>query len=59
MSEETHYEMLWDCEYCDMPKLLGVSQRFCPNCGAAQNPDKRYFPEDEDKVADCQLMAER
>jgi len=24
--------------------LLGKSQRFCANCGAPQNPDKRYFP---------------
>jgi len=41
-----------------MEKLLGVSQRFCPNCGAAQNPETRYFPEDEDKVtvADHEYM---
>jgi hypothetical protein len=44
------YEMLWDCEYCATSKLLGLSQRFCPHCGAPQNPDKRYFPADEDKV---------
>ena len=49
--EETHYEMLWDCEYCGMEKLLGVSQRYCPGCGSAQNPSTRYFPEDSDKVA--------
>ena len=49
--EETHYEMLWDCQYCGMEKLLGVSQRFCPGCGSAQDPDSRYFPKDEDKVA--------
>ena len=47
---EKHYEMLWDCEYCGMEKLLGVSQRHCPGCGSAQNSEKRYFPSDEDKV---------
>ena len=49
--EETHYEMLWDCEYCGTDKLLGVSQKFCPNCGSAQNAEKRYFPKDDEKVA--------
>ena len=49
--EETHYEMLWDCQYCGTEKLLGVSQRFCPGCGSAQDPESRYFPEEEDKVA--------
>lgn len=39
------YEMLWDCAYCDTKGLLGKSQRHCPNCGAKQDPDKRYFPE--------------
>ncbi len=38
------YEMLWDCEFCDTKGLLGKSQRHCANCGAKQNPDKRYFP---------------
>ena len=45
------FEMLWDCPYCGTKKLLGVSQRHCPSCGAAQDPAKRYFPSDEDKVA--------
>lgn len=45
------YEMLWDCPYCDTPKLLGLTHRHCPNCGGAQNPEARYFPSDEDKVA--------
>jgi hypothetical protein len=45
------YEMFWDCEYCGTRKLLGLSQRFCPHCGAPQNPDKRYFPLDSEKVA--------
>lgn len=39
-----HYEMLWDCEFCDTKGLLGKSQRYCANCGAPQSPDKRYFP---------------
>ena len=38
------YEMLWDCDHCDTKGLLGKSQRHCANCGAKQNPDKRYFP---------------
>ncbi len=45
------YEMLWNCEYCDTKKLLGKTHRHCPNCGAVQNPDKRYFPSDDEKVA--------
>jgi len=50
MTEKT-YEMMWDCEFCGEQKLLGVTHRFCPNCGAAQNPQKRYFPDDNQKVA--------
>lgn len=44
--EETQgfFEMLWDCDHCDARGLLGKSQRYCANCGAPQNPDKRYFP---------------
>ena len=45
------YEMLWDCDYCGTKKLLGLTHRFCPNCGGGQNPQKRYFPPDEEKVA--------
>ena len=45
------YEMQWDCQYCGTKKLLGKTHRFCPNCGASQNPDTRYFPSDEEKVA--------
>jgi hypothetical protein len=45
------YEMLWDCPYCGTKKLLGVSQRHCPECGGAQDPSKRYFPSDAEKVA--------
>lgn len=50
-SSEKTYEMLWDCEYCGGKKLLGLTQRFCPTCGGPQNPAKRYFPEEQDKVA--------
>lgn len=39
------FEMLWDCEYCEARGLLGKTQRYCANCGAPQNPEKRYFPE--------------
>ncbi len=45
------YQMLWDCPYCGTSKLLGLDHRHCPSCGAAQDPQKRYFPSDEDKVA--------
>lgn len=45
------YEMLWDCKFCNTTKLLGKSQKFCPVCGATQDPSWRYFPADEDKVA--------
>ena len=45
------YEMLWDCQYCGTTRLLAKTHRFCPNCGAAQNPDSRYFPSDDEKVA--------
>lgn len=38
------YEMWWDCEYCGTTKLLGKTNRHCPNCGAAQNAEKRYLP---------------
>ncbi len=50
MSEDDVYEMLWDCEYCRTPKLLGLTHRHCPVCGAAQNADRRYFPPDHEKV---------
>jgi hypothetical protein len=44
------YEMLWDCDHCEQKALLGKSQRHCPNCGAPQNPDKRYFPKEGEAV---------
>ena len=45
------YEMLWNCGACGSEKLLGVTHRHCPNCGAAQEASRRYFPSDEEKVA--------
>lgn len=48
---EKTYEMQWDCEFCGVKHLLGLSQRFCPTCGGPQNPAKRYFPEESAKVA--------
>ena len=57
MSEQTRrhgagdYEMLWDCSFCGTKKLLAVTHRHCPMCGAAQNPAMRYFPAEEDMVA--------
>lgn len=51
MSEQNVYEMLWDCKFCGTTKLLGKSQKFCPVCGAAQDPATRYYPSDAEKVA--------
>lgn len=51
MSDEQVYEMLWDCKFCGTKKLLGKTQRFCPNCGAPQDDEARYFPSDDEKVA--------
>ncbi len=45
------YEMLWDCRFCGSKKLLGKTHRYCPNCGAQQDPNWRYFPSDAEKVA--------
>ena len=45
------YQMLWDCKFCGTEKLLGVTHRHCPSCGAAQDPEQRYFPAEEDMVA--------
>jgi len=38
------FEMWWDCGYCGTKALLGVTNRHCPNCGAAQDAERRYFP---------------
>jgi len=45
------YQMLWDCRFCGTEKLLGITHRHCPNCGAAQDPAWRYFPAEADMVA--------
>jgi len=51
MSDGKVYEMLWDCQFCGTSKNLGLTHRFCPSCGAPQNPDSRYYPSDDEKVA--------
>lgn len=38
------FEMLWDCAHCDTPNLLGKTNRYCPVCGAPQDPKRRRFP---------------
>jgi len=48
---ELVYEMVWDCRYCGARKLLGLTHRHCPNCGAQQDPNARYFPAEHEKVA--------
>jgi hypothetical protein len=48
---EGTFEMLWDCRHCQQKKLLGLTHRCCPNCGAPQDASLRYFPADEDRVA--------
>ena len=45
------YEMLWDCRFCGTGQLLGLTHRHCPACGAAQDPQYRYYPSDAQKVA--------
>ena len=48
--QKKSYEMLWDCAYCGQTRLLGVTHRHCPTCGAAQDPGKRYFPPPGEEV---------
>ncbi len=45
------YQMLWDCKFCGTEKLLGLTHRHCPNCGAAQDPERRYLPAEADMIA--------
>ncbi|MBK8020252.1 MAG: zinc ribbon domain-containing protein [Chloroflexi bacterium] len=45
------YEMIWDCKYCGTQNLPARTHKFCPNCGAAQDPRSRRFPSDEEKKA--------
>lgn len=49
--EQPVYEMLWDCRHCGARKLLGLTHRYCPECGSPQNAEFRYFPSEQDKVA--------
>ena len=44
------YEMLWDCKFCGAQKLLGFTHRHCPNCGAPQNAQERYFPSEAEQT---------
>jgi|GEM_PF-317836 len=44
------YQMLWDCDFCGAEKLLGLDHRFCPNCGAQQRAEWRYFPDQSEAV---------
>jgi hypothetical protein len=43
--------MFWDCAVCGSKKLLGVTHKHCPNCGAAQDPEARYFPNPGEEIA--------
>lgn len=43
------YEMIWDCKFCGSTNLPAKTHKFCPNCGAAQDPASRRFPSDEEK----------
>jgi hypothetical protein len=45
------YEMLWDCAYCQTPRLKGAANAFCPSCGAQQDASRRYFPASGEEVA--------
>jgi hypothetical protein len=45
------YQMLWDCGYCGTKGLLGLDHKHCPECGAAQDATRRYFPPEDQKVA--------
>lgn len=45
------YEMLWDCKFCGAAGLPAKTHKFCPTCGAAQDPNTRRFPSDEEKRA--------
>lgn len=50
-SSKNTFEMFWNCPHCGTKKLLGVTHRHCPNCGAAQDESKRYFPPDGEEIA--------
>lgn len=48
---EGTYQMLWSCEYCDTQKLLALTHKHCPVCGAAQSVARRYYPDEGDEVS--------
>ena len=50
-SDNNTYQMLWNCPTCGQEKLLGVTHRYCPGCGSPQDPNARYFPSDDEKIA--------
>lgn len=47
---EKYYEMLWDCAACGARGLLAKSQKHCPLCGSVQDPEKRYFPLEDQEI---------
>lgn len=47
---EQYFEMLWDCPQCDAKDLLSKTHRHCPTCGAAQDPNRRHFPQPGQEV---------
>ncbi len=51
VDEDAVYEMLWNCRFCGSEKLLGKTHRFCPACGSPQDPEWRYYPADDEKIA--------
>jgi len=51
VTDDRTYQMLWDCPYCGTKKLLGLDHRHCPSCGGTQDPEWRYFPSDDEKIA--------
>lgn len=48
---DDNFEMLWNCSRCGTEKLLGVTHRHCPGCGAPQAAENRYFPPKGDEIA--------
>ena len=49
-TESNTYQMLWDCPHCRAARLLALTHRHCPECGAPQDAKYRYFPSDSEKV---------
>ena len=43
-TDDTSYQMLWDCRHCGSEGLLGLDHKHCPGCGGAQDTGSRYFP---------------